>query len=342
MNLKYFIPLTLLAGFAAIAYLADDIVTPFIVGFVLAYFSKPLHQKFISIGFAPSLSALTCMLFITLLVITFFATLVPLITQQVSALSTIINEKRPYLNSLLTPHLATLESYLPEIGDQIENFTTNISNTVLTFIRNILSNLLSTSLAAAHFLSLVFITPFAYFYFLRDWAGMSAAVKHLIPQPQQAPMERLWRNLDESMSAYIRGQFFVCILLACYYSLSLFIVGLHYAIAIGFISGFLTFIPYLGATFSAIFVLLMATIQFGVNEQLLYILLIFAVGQFIEGNFLVPRIMGSSLKLHPLWIIFALLAAGAIFGFIGVLIALPLTAALGVVIRFVLNEYKRG
>lgn len=340
-NPKYLIPAILIIAFAVLVYFSEEAIMPFIVGYVLAYFSKPLYLFIHKRGLGSSIAALVTITVVLLLMGAFFATLLPVLVSQVTALTAIISVNKPQLLHAVEPYIIMIEQHLPELGEQLQESVANFSSTVFSFIKGVFTNLLSSSIAAAHFLSLVFVTPFAYFYFLRDWDSCVKAIYMVIPKKFHQKLVSLFDSLDHTMSSYIRGQFGVCVMLSVFYSLGLLLIGVNYSVAVGFLSGFLTIVPYLGVLFAAVFALLITAIQFASGEQVLMVLLLYGLGQFFEGNLLVPRIMGNSLNVHPLWIIFALLAGGSIFGFIGVLIALPLTAAIGVVIRFLLNEYSK-
>jgi predicted PurR-regulated permease PerM len=189
--------------------------------------------------------------------------------------------------------------------------------------------------------SLMFITPVVTFYLLLDWDRVVASFDDLIPLRQRATVHGLVREIDSALSGYLHGQLTVCVILGVYYAIGLTVAGLNYGILIGVVSGFLTFIPYVGSLTALVVSLCVALAQFYPDwTHILVIVGIVLVGQFLEGNVLSPKLVGESVGLHPVWLIFALLACGYLFGFVGLLLAVPLAAAAGVLTRFALRRYR--
>ena len=195
---------------------------------------------------------------------------------------------------------------------------------ILNWVGGFLTEIISNSLAFANLLSLIIITPIVAFYLLRDWDLIINKVKSWMPITQKVRIVEQVVKVDRSLSALVRGQGTVCLILALYYSVSLTAVGLQFGILIGIFAGIVSFIPFVGAILGAIFSIGFSIIQFETYTPILFVAGIFLVGQVLEGNFLTPKLIGEAVGLHPVWVIFALLTGATLFGFLGVLLALPI------------------
>jgi predicted PurR-regulated permease PerM len=200
--------------------------------------------------------------------------------------------------------------------------------------------MLSGGLALFNLISLMVITPLVTFYMLNDWDHMIAKFDSWLPRDHQETVRGIARDIDAAMAGFIRGQGTVCLLLGGFYAIGLILAGLNFGLLIGVTAGVLSFIPYVGATIGGIIAIATATVQFWPEWLPIVVVAgIFFAGQFIEGNFLSPKLVGDSVGVHPVWLMFALLAFGYLFGFVGVLLAIPLAAAIGVLSRFLLGQY---
>jgi predicted PurR-regulated permease PerM len=183
------------------------------------------------------------------------------------------------------------------------------------------------------------LTPLVTFYFLRDWDRMIATIDSWMPRRQSGMLRALAREIDDILAAFVRGQATVCVIFAVYYSVALSVAGLDFAIIIGIAAGVLTFIPYLGAIAGLIASVTIAFIQFDDYIRVVAVAAVYLFGHAIESNIVTPMLVGDRVKLHPVWIIFALLAGGTVFGFTGVLLAVPVAAVIGVMVRFAIRQY---
>jgi predicted PurR-regulated permease PerM len=264
---------------------------------------------------------------------------------------------------LLIPTLARQAMQLVEVGPQIaqnvETFLTERFPSLVeedSIIRRSLNDLGETirsrggELVQAAFTSLgslvniivlFVIVPVVSFYLLMDWDRMVAQVDSLLPREHAPTIRRLAGQIDATLAGFIRGQGLVCLILGTYYAIALMAVGLQFGLVIGFVAGALTFIPYVGAIVGGVMAIGLALFQFwGDWVWIVAVWAIFQSGQFIEGNILTPKLVGSSVGLHPVWLIFALSAFGALFGFVGLLVAVPIAAVMGVLARFVAEQYR--
>lgn len=187
---------------------------------------------------------------------------------------------------------------------------------------------------------LLVLVPVITFYLLMDWDRMVAEVDKLLPRDHAPVIRRLASDIDRTLASFIRGQGTVCLILGTFYAVGLMLVGLKFGLVAGALAGALTFIPYVGAIVGGLLSIGLALFQFwGEWQWIIAVAAIFAVGQFVEGNILTPNLVGSSVGLHPVWLIFALSAFGTLFGFVGMLVAVPVAAALGVIARFAIERY---
>ena len=210
---------------------------------------------------------------------------------------------------------------------------------ILSWAGGFLTEIISSSLAFANLLSLILITPIVAFYLLRDWDLIINKVKSWMPIAHKERIVEQALKIDRSLSALVRGQGSVCLILALYYSVSLTVVGLQFGILIGTFAGIVSFVPFVGAILGAIFSIGFSFIQFESYTSILLVAAIFLVGQVLEGNFLTPKLIGEAVGLHPVWVIFALLTGATLFGFLGILLALPVAVVVAVLIRFSLTNY---
>jgi predicted PurR-regulated permease PerM len=187
------------------------------------------------------------------------------------------------------------------------------------------------------------VVPVVAFYMLMDWDHMVARIDHLLPRDHAPVIRRLAGEIDRTLASFVRGQGTVCLILGTFYAVALMVVGLQFGLVVGLIAGLLTFIPYVGALVGGALSVGLALFQFWGDWWLIVaVAAIFQVGQMVEGNILTPKLVGSSVGLHPVTLIFALSAFGTLFGFVGMLVAVPVAAAIGVLVRFALEQYQQG
>lgn len=333
-----------LAGLALFLWLFDAILLPFIAGFAIAYLLDPAVDRLERLRL-PRWAATTLAL-----ILFFFAVaaalllLAPLIDAQ---LGRFIDELPRYVDrarEILQPAVRDLmerfgESDRQEVTQAVGGFVEQ----ALAIAGGVLSRLWSGGLLLFNILSLLVITPIVAFYLLRDWDRMVAKLDDFLPRRHADEVRALAREINDVLSGFIRGQALVCLFLGAFYAVGLTLVGLDLGLVIGIFAGLVSFIPYLGALSGLVVSILPAVTQFWPDVwHIGLVVLVFAAGQFIEGNFLSPRVIGDKTNLHPVWIMFALLAGGALLGFVGVLVAVPVAASTGVLVRFFLRRYLQS
>jgi predicted PurR-regulated permease PerM len=233
-----------------------------------------------------------------------------------------------------------LKDMIAKSGTDIQGQVTALAGRAAGWIVTLLTSVWSGGMALVNLLSLLVVTPIVAFYLLADWDPIVAKVDGWLPRDHAETVRAIARDIDAAMAGFIRGQGTVCLLLGAFYAIALTLAGLKFGLAIGLGAGLLTFIPYVGAIVGGVLAVGVALVQFWPDfGSILVIVAIFAVGQFIEGNFLSPKLVGKSVGLHPVWLMFALFAFGYVFGFVGLLLAVPLAAAAGVLVRFALAQY---
>jgi predicted PurR-regulated permease PerM len=211
------------------------------------------------------------------------------------------------------------------------------------WLTSFLKSLWSGGRALVSLFSLVVVTPVVAFYLIYDWHRMIRTADSWIPVHQRETVRKLACDIDAAIAGFVRGQTAVCLILGSFYAAALTLSGLNFGLLIGLISGVITFIPYVGSMTGLILALGVAVAQFWPHySSILIVLGIFLAGQFVEGNLLAPKLVGRRVGLHPLWLIFALLAFGYLFGFVGLLVAVPLAATIGVLVRFALQRYRES
>jgi len=326
-------------------HLLSAILLPFVAGMAVAYFLDPVADRLEAKGLSRALAT-------TLITIAFFAgvvgiiaVLLPLLQHQVVGLVKLAPEVFAHFRAWVEPFLADLQLHLPTTDSQdLRDAAGKYGSKVIQWITNLLGNIWSGGLAFLNVLSLALITPIVSFYLLREWDEIVAWVDSYLPRDAAPEIRAQARRIDETMAGFIRGQACVCLTLATLYGVGLTMAGLNSGLLVGVAAGAVSFIPYFGAASGMIVGLAIAFFQFGFENwgPIAAVAGVFLFGQTLESYVLTPRFVGDRVGLHPLWIIFALMAGGALFGFTGVLLAVPAAAVIGVLIRYALGRYKKS
>lgn len=326
--------------FALALYFLRGVLLPFVLGMAIAYLLDPLCDRLEALKIRRWLGTTVTMVGFFLACLLVFMLLVPVFVSQVGDLL----ERAPSYIAQAKGALERLLIFVEARADaalmaKVEEALKGLSDDLVGWITTALRGVLSRGAALVDFLSLIVITPVVAFYLLRDWDKINATVDGWLPRRHLEVLRRLAAEVDETLSGFIRGQGTVCLLLGAFYAVGLTVAGLEFGLVVGLVSGILTFIPYAGSIFGLILSVGLALTQFDSLTRVAVVAVIFVVGQLLEGNVLTPKLVGDKVGLHPVWIIFALLAGGALFGFVGILIAVPLAAVIGVGVRFGLGNY---
>ena len=327
------------AVFLLLLWTLGDVIFPFLLGGAIAYMLDPIADWLERHGLSRVLATVAITLLAVLAFLGLVLWLVPTVLAQAQALIEAAPDLLQNLERLLTTNFPSLgdesspiRQSIADIGVMIRERGGELFNTVLLSLSGIINVLL-----------IIVIVPVVAFYLLLDWDRMVARVDNLLPREHAPTIRRLAREMDETLAGFVRGQGLVCLILGTYYAAALAAVGLQFGIVVGLLAGALTFIPYVGALVGGLLSIGLALVQFwGDWVWIVVVWAIFQSGQFVEGNILTPKLVGDSVGLHPVWLLFALAAFGALFGFVGLLVAVPVAAMLGVLTRFLIERYKQS
>lgn len=321
--------------------LLKDVMLPFVVGMILAYALNPVAEILVRRGLSRTAASATVVALVVLLVALALWFLLPPLLAQLQSLS----ETTP---STLRRLRDVVEEMAKErLGERFGDFKAGLDKSIAgldidwsAIVPAVLGSLWTKGLALVNFASLLLITPLVVFYLLVDWHPMMAKIEGWLPRDKAATVRRLAGEMDAAISAFIRGQGLVCLILGTLYAIGLSLVGLKYGLLIGLVTGLLSFVPFVGWALGLIVSAVMIVVQAWPDLTPLYkVLGVFAVGMALDSAFLSPRIVGSRVGLHPLWLIFALFAFSYAMGFVGMLVAVPLAAAFAVLVRYALEVY---
>ena len=329
-----------LAVFVAMIWLLSGILLPFVAGMILAYLLDPLARRGERLGVSRAVSALIVLAVVIVALVVAAIMIVPILSEQTAAFLDKLPDYVARLQSLVSdpsrPWLAKIFGERPDAGKSLGDLVTQSSGWITTF----LASLWSGGRALFSILSLLIITPVVAFYLLCDWDRLISGIDGWIPLPHRDTVRTLAREIDEAIAGFVRGQAVICLILAAFYAIGLTLIGLNFGFLIGLMTGLFAFVPYVGAATGAIVAGIVAIAQFWPNwTPIMMVAGVFAVGQVLEGYVLSPKLVGARIGLHPVWLMFALIAFGYLFGFLGLLIAIPVAAAIGVLMRFALRQY---
>jgi predicted PurR-regulated permease PerM len=332
-----------LAVFFLLLRLLSGMLLPFVAGFGIAYLLAPLVAWLTRWKLPRSLASLAVLLLFILLLVTVIVLIVPVLELQAAqlvraapALAAFAREEAQHLLDLAQKELPP--DQIQKAQDMIGSWT----GAALGWLAGLVEGLLTRSLVIANLIALLLITPLVAFFMLRDWPTIVAKCDELLPRPYAETIREQMRLVDATISGYIHGQALVSLIVGIYYAVALAIVGLNFAFILAIFIGILSFIPYVGEAVGVLLALSLAAVQWGTWGKLIVIAVIFVVGHLLASDFLQPKLIGSRVHLHQVWVIFALLAFGELFGFLGVLLALPAAAVTGVLVRFALARYRQS
>jgi len=326
--------------FGLLLYCLHSILLPFVAGMAVAYLLDPLARRLGRFGLSRIVTTVIITVSFFLFAVLLILVLTPLVEDQVVGFA----QRVPgYVHQLINrgePLWRAAKTYLSTKDiEQLRSAGGEYAGTVATWLGGVFSRLLTGSLVVVNLLSLIFITPVVTFYLLRDWNDITRRVDAWLPRAHAETIRRLLREIDAILAGFVRGQALVCLVLGSFYALGLTVVGLDLGLVVGFAAGMASFIPYLGSVSGFIIGTSLAIAQSQDWTLAAMVAGVFLVGNLLEGNVLAPKLVGEKIGLHPVWVIFSLLAGGAMFGFLGILLALPVSAVIGALPRFAMSRY---
>jgi len=330
-----------LAAFILFLMVFSDILLPFIAGLALAYFLDPVADRLERLGLSRTMATVVILVAFVVLFALSLMIVIPLLATQAADFL----EKLPGYIAKLQELVTSFDPELlpawisSQMGTIKQSFSTILGEGA-GFLGTVVKQIWNSGMALVNIASLLVITPVVAFYMLLDWDRMIARIDAMVPRDHVDTVRRLAQEVNDAVAGFVRGQGSICLVLGLFYGVGLSFAGLNFGLLIGLFAGLISFIPYVGSLVGLVLSVGVAVVQFWPDYMSVGIIVaIFFVGQFIEGNILQPKLVGSRVGLHPVWLMFALVAFGALFGFVGLLVAVPAAAAVGVLVRFGIERY---
>ncbi len=336
--------------FAVIMWALGNVLMPFILGGAIAYIIDPLADRLERAGLSREGATALITVGAVLIFLIMLLLIVPALINQMIDLVQTLPQAMSNLRSFAQEHFPSLFEDNSQVREALAGLWKIVQDKSVT----LLQTFVGSAMSLLNIVVLLVIVPVVAVYLLVDWDRMVARIDDLLPRDHAPVVRHLAREIDRVLSSFIRGMGMVCVILGSYYAVALMLVGLNFGLAVGFVAGLVTFIPYLGAIIGGVLAIGLALFQFwgaleGADGEMIrqgtdwlriaLVAGIFVIGQMVEGNFLTPKLVGNSVGLHPVWLLLALSVFGALFGFVGMLIAVPVAAVIGVVARFAVDQY---
>ena len=325
------------ALFLVMLWALGNVMLPFLVGGALAYFLDPVADRLQRMGLGRVAATSVITLGATLIMVLVVLSVIPALVQQLTALVNAAPDIATRLQTVLVERFPDLADETSTVRHALAQIAANIQTRGMALA----GGLINSALTVISALVFIVVVPVVAFYLLLDWDKMLARIDTMLPRDHAPTIRVLGLQIDRVLAGFVRGQLSVCLVLGTFYAVALMAAGLQFGMVVGAIAGAITFIPYVGSLVGGVLALGLALYQFwGDWVSIGVIAAIFVFGQFIEGNILTPKLVGKSVGLHPVWLLFALSAFGSVFGFVGLLVAVPMAAAIGVLTRFGLAQYQ--
>ena len=333
----------------ALLWILRPVLMPFLVAMAIAYFLNPAVDKLCAYkikpinGYIPRwLGAFCVLLGFVLIAVTILMLIVPMLQSQIGAL---INSIPTYITRIREQYIPGIENWLtrfePNDVEKMRDAASQSFADAAGWFGQLFKNILTGGVALIDIVVLTIVTPVVAFFLLRDWPKLTASIDSVLPRPHYAVIKSQLREIDLTLSGFVRGQALVCLCLGAIYSIGLSLTGLKYGATVGIVAGVFSFIPYVGTGFGWVTSVILALVQFHDDVPRICIVIgVFWVGHFLEAYVLTPKLVGNRVGLHPMWILFALITGVKLMGFTGILIAVPVAAVTGVLVRFGIRQYK--
>jgi len=336
--------LGVLLGIVLLYWLFSPVMFPFAAGITMAYFLEPIVSKLERNKIPRWLGTLITLAGFLFFIVLILLLISPMVIAQITALALALPDYIEKAREHLIPWAKHWISEIsPNYAQHIEAAKSSTTENAAAFLSSALKGIVSGGLSLINIITLFILTPVIAFYVLRDWDKMTAIIDNLIPRKSYAIIKEQLSEINKTLSGFIRGQALVCLCLGLFYAIGLRLSGLEYGVTVGLVAGVLTIIPYVGTVFGFALSTLLAVVQFeGDLIRIGIVILVFVIGQGLEGYILTPKLVGDRVGLHPVWILFAIIAGLSLLGFTGALIAVPVAAVIGVLVRFAAKKYKES
>jgi predicted PurR-regulated permease PerM len=341
---RYLLSVLAAAVFCGLFYLLAPILTPFFFGAFLAYLADPLVVKLQDRGVKRTLAAVIVFFSLLVLLILLIILMIPLVQSQLATLPDVIPNTIAWFQNTIFPYLKEHFGLTENVinVDTLRSMVTDNITSAGGAANSVLKTLLHSGFKIVEYTINLILIPVVMFYLLCDWNSVINGIHNLIPRKYEPRVVKLAKESDAVLSAFFRGQLIVILVLSILYSVGLSIMGLQIGIIIGVMSGMLSIVPYLGFIVGVTLASIAAAVQFGEFSSVLIVWAIFGAIHLFENMFLTPRLVGDRIGLHPVAVIFAILAGGTLFGFLGVLLALPVASVIMVWVRYLHQRYRRS
>ncbi len=333
--------MALIVGLSFLLWLLGPVLTPFVIAALLAYLGDPLVDWLERLRLSRSGAVAIVFVLMTLVLVGVVLLLIPLLERQISAFIEQFPRYRDWFTGVALPWLSQRTGFdvegieLGSIYTMLQEHWQQAGGVAAT----LLGGISKSGLLILNFVLNLALIPVVAFYLLRDWDVMVEKIRMLIPRPIEPTVSRLARESDSVLGGFLRGQLSVMFALGMIYGIGLWMAGIDFALLIGTIAGLVSFIPYLGATVGVGIGLIAALVQYGDWTHVILVCVVFGVGQMLESMVLTPFLVGDRIGMHPVAVIFAVMAGGQLFGFVGVLVALPVAAVAMVLLRYLYEQY---
>jgi predicted PurR-regulated permease PerM len=336
--------LLILGGFLLLLWLLSPILLPFVLGMAIGYFLDPVADQLQRLGVSRPFAAALIIIGFFFLGTLLLVLLLPTVLEQIAGLITRLPE---YFSALFDLGRSLVERALAVLDpNEVEQLKAPLATAVQRaagLLASLLNGIFDRSLKIVNVVTLLSVTPLVAYYLLRDWPRVVETVDGWLPREHADTIRAQARAIDNVLAGYVRGVATVCLTLGAFYAVALTAVGLNFGLTIGLLAGAISFIPYVGTFVGLVTSVGVATLQFWPDWVMIVVVFgVFMAGQVLTDYVLTPRLVGDRIGLHPLWVIFALFAGGTLFGFVGILLAMPVAAAIGVLTRFAITQYKES
>lgn len=325
------------AGFLILLWLLGDVILPFVVGGAVAYCLDPTADALERLGLSRAAATAVISIMAVIAFVVAALLVIPMMVDQLISLANLVPDLITQLQAFLSERFPMLDD--PE--STLRKSLTGIAEMIQSRAGDVVGQVLASAMTVVNAVVFAIVVPVVAFYLLLDWDRMVAVIDNFLPRDHAPVIRHLASQVDAVLASFVRGQLTVCSILGGFYAVALMLVGLQFGLLVGVIAGLLTFIPYVGSLVGGSMAIGLALFQFWNDPVWVAVVAaIFIFGQVVEGNFLTPKLVGSSVGLHPVWLLFALSTFGSLFGFVGMLVAVPIAAMLGVLTRFFMGQYK--